>query len=337
MAYIRTIKKSDGTITGYRAEIVIKKNSVILARDSKVFSKQKLAKDWAMRREVELQENILYKKKDRFPISDVINAYLKDYPPEGRSKLFDLNQLLKTELAKRDVHTLTARVLINHIKERNKTVQPQTAASDLIWLKTVLQTMNATMGLELDLSYFDDARVVLRKEGLIASSAQRDRRPTKQELWKLSRYFHDHNKTMLHIMWFAIYSCRRQSEITNLLWDDINDTKHTVIVRDLKHPTIKNWQKKCKLPIGAYKIITRQPRISSRIFPMNSKTVSTYFTRACKLLMIKDLRFHDFRHEAVSRLFERGLSIVEVQHVSLHSNWETLKRYCNTDAGDLNI
>ncbi|CAB4202741.1 XerC Integrase [uncultured Caudovirales phage] len=336
MAYIRTIKKSDGSVS-YRAEIVIKKHGEILARDSQVYSKQKLAKDWAMRREVELQENILYKKKDRLPIADLITAYLKEYPPEGRSKLFDLQQLLKTEIAKRDVYTLTARVLINHIKERNKTVAPQTAQNDLIWLKTVLQTMNATRSLDLVLSYFDDARVVLRKEGLIASSTQRDRRPTKQELWMLSRYFNDHNRTMLHIMWFAIYSCRRQSEITALRWDDINEVKHTVIVRDLKHPTVKNWQKKCKLPNGAYKIIMRQPKVSSRIFPMNSKTVSTYFTRACKLLMIDDLRFHDLRHEAVSRLFERGLSIVDVQHVSLHSNWETLKRYCNTDAGDLDI
>jgi integrase len=336
MAYIRTLKKSDGSIR-YRAEIVIKKHGVILARDSKTFTKQKLAKDWAIRREVELQENALYKKKDRLPIADLLLAYLKDYPPEGRSKLFDLNQLIKTDLAKHDMYTLNARMLINHTKERNKTVQPQTAQNDLIWLKTVLQTMNATLGLELDLSYFDDARVVLRKEGLIASSTQRERRPTKKELWQLSRYFYDHNRDMLAVMWFAVYSCRRQSEITSLLWEDVNHAKHTVIVRDLKHPTLKNWHKKCKLPLSAYKIVMKQEKISPRIFPMNSKTVSAYFTRACKLLMIDDLRFHDLRHDGVSRLFERGLSIVEVQHVSLHSNWETLKRYCNTDAGDLDI
>lgn len=62
MAYIRTVKNKDGTVS-YRAEIVIKKEGIILSRDSKVFTKQKLAKDWAMRREVEMQENLLYKKK----------------------------------------------------------------------------------------------------------------------------------------------------------------------------------------------------------------------------------------------------------------------------------
>lgn len=336
MAYIRTIKKADGT-TNYRAEIVIKKDGVILSRDSKVFTKQKLAKDWAMRREVEMQESLLYKKKDRLPVADLINAYLKEFPPDGRTKLSDLKKLLDTEIAKRDVHYLTAKTLIEHVQERNKSVQPQTAANDLIWLKTVLQTMNGARTLGLDLTYFDDARLILRKEGLIARSQRRERRPTKQELWKLSRYFYDHNRTMLHIIWFAIYSCRRQSEITSLEWNDINHAKHTAIVRDLKHPTVKNWQKKCKLPQSAYKVILKQPKTQARIFPMNSKTVGKYFTDACKLLDIHDLHFHDLRHEGVSRLFERGLSIVEVQHVSLHSSWETLKRYCNTDAGDLDI
>ena len=336
MAYIRTIKRADGTVI-YRAEIVVKKDGILLARESKVFSRHKLAKDWAMRREVEMQSNSVYKTKDRLPIADLINAYLREYQPEGRTKFFDLKKLLEYEISKHDVHTLSARALIDHVKERNKTVAPQTAQNDVIWLKVVLQTMNATRALKLDLSYFDDARVVLRKEGLIANSTQRERRPTQQELWALSRYFNDHNRTMLHIMWFAIYSCRRQAEICALRWDDINHTRHTAIVRDLKHPTIKNWHKKCKLPQSAYKIIMRQPKVDERIFPMNSKTVGTYFTRACKLLDINDLHFHDLRHEGVSRLFTRGLGIVEVQHVSLHSNWATLKRYCNTDAGDLDI
>ena len=33
---------------------------------------------------------------------------------------------------------------------------------------------------------------------------------------------------------------------------------------------------------------------------------------------IKDLRFHDLRHEAVSRLFEMGLSVPEVAFIGGH-------------------
>ena len=46
-------------------------------------------------------------------------------------------------------------------------------------------------------------------------------------------------------------------------------------------------------------------------------------------LGIKDLRFHDLRHEATSRLFERGYQIHEVAQFTLHDSWNELKRYAN--------
>lgn len=73
----------------------------------------------------------------------------------------------------------------------------------------------------------------------------------------------------------------------------------------------------------------RQPQIpgEDRIFPFNSKSVGTAFTRARSKLGILDLCFHDLRHEATSRLFEQGHDIPEVAAVTLHSSWNELKRY----------
>jgi len=42
---------------------------------------------------------------------------------------------------------------------------------------------------------------------------------------------------------------------------------------------------------------------------------------------MKDFRFHDLRHEATSRLFERGYEIHEVEQFTLHSSWQQLVRY----------
>ena len=41
------------------------------------------------------------------------------------------------------------------------------------------------------------------------------------------------------------------------------------------------------------------------------------------------INFHDFRHEGISRLFEKGWSIQEVALVSGHQSWSSLKRYAN--------
>lgn len=49
--------------------------------------------------------------------------------------------------------------------------------------------------------------------------------------------------------------------------------------------------------------------------------------RACYLLGIEDLHFHDLRHEGVSRLFELGWTIPHAASVSGHRSWQSLKRY----------
>ena len=47
------------------------------------------------------------------------------------------------------------------------------------------------------------------------------------------------------------------------------------------------------------------------------------------MLDIHDLHFHDLRHEGCSRLAESGLSIPEIQQVSLHDSWSSLQIYVN--------
>lgn len=57
--------------------------------------------------------------------------------------------------------------------------------------------------------------------------------------------------------------------------------------------------------------------------------------RAVKSAGIEDLRFHDLRHEAVSRMFELGLNPMEVAAVSGHKTLQMLKRYTHLRAEDL--
>ncbi len=99
---------------------------------------------------------------------------------------------------------------------------------------------------------------------------------------------------------------------------------------DAKHPRAKIGNHRTFPLLGeAWDLVQRQPRIAgeNRIFPYNSKSVGTSFTRACSALGIEDLWFHDLRHEATSRLFEQGYDIPEVAAVTLHASWNELKRY----------
>jgi hypothetical protein len=64
----------------------------------------------------------------------------------------------------------------------------------------------------------------------------------------------------------------------------------------------------CDLPEPALRIVRTTPQTKDEIFPFNPDAITAAFTRACKLLSIDDLHFHDLRHDGASRLFEMGLN-----------------------------
>ena len=132
---------------------------------------------------------------------------------------------------------------------------------------------------------------------------------------------------MQKIVAFAIFSTRRQEEITLLRWDDLDEDR--ILVRDMKHPGDKKGNNVyCELTTEAVAIIKSMPRNEERkSSPTRPMPSAPRFTRACKILAINNLRFHDLRHEGISRLFEMGRTIPQVAAVSGHRSWISLKRY----------
>jgi hypothetical protein len=71
------------------------------------------------------------------------------------------------------------------------------------------------------------------------------------------------------------------------------------------------------------------------IFPIGVDSLEWYWRKACRLAGIPDLKFHDLRHEGVSRLFERGLTAEEVMQVSGHRTYAMLARYTHLRSAGL--
>lgn len=117
-----------------------------------------------------------------------------------------------------------------------------------------------------------------------------------------------------------------RKKITLLCWDDLEEDR--ILVRDMKHPGDKKGNNVHReLPPEALAIVKSMPREEERISPYSTDAISAAFTRACKILGIDDLRFHDLRHEGISRLFEIGRTIPQAAAVSGHRSWTSLKRY----------
>jgi len=47
------------------------------------------------------------------------------------------------------------------------------------------------------------------------------------------------------------------------------------------------------------------------------------------------MRFHDLRHEMSSRLFEKGLNVMEAASVTGHKTLSVLKRYTHLNPADI--
>jgi integrase len=75
--------------------------------------------------------------------------------------------------------------------------------------------------------------------------------------------------------------------------------------------------------------------VTSLPFPYTPNALKLACNRLKNKGNIKDLHFHDFRHEAVSRLFEKGLSVPEVALISGHKDIRMLFRYTHLKAEDI--
>ena len=71
------------------------------------------------------------------------------------------------------------------------------------------------------------------------------------------------------------------------------------------------------------------------VFDYKPRGLSGEFLKLCRRKGIDNLHFHDLRHEATSRLFEKGLNPVEVATITGHKDTRMLMRYTHLRAEDL--
>jgi integrase len=332
MGTIVSRKRKDGTI-GHTAQIRLKDGGKVIFTESQTFDRKPAAQAWLKKRETELAvPGALVKPTDPL-LKDVIDQYNKEKQKvHGKTKAQVLNTIKTAEIGELRCSEVTSQEIVRFVQAIE--AQPSTRGNYVSHLASVFSVAKPAWGYPLDKQAMEDARVVLDKLGLVGKSKQRTRRPTLDELDKLLTYFttvelkRPASLPMTRIIPFAIFSTRRQEEITRMEGKDLDKANLEIIVRDMKNPGEKIGNDVATtLTPEALQLIELRPQTDGRIWPYNSETVSASFTRACQFLGIDDLHFHDLRHDGISRLFEMGWSIPRVATVSGHRSWSSLKRY----------
>ncbi|NTF87467.1 site-specific integrase [Agrobacterium rhizogenes] len=337
MGTISERKRKNGT-KAYTAQIRIKRDGLTVHTEAQTFERKPAASAWLKKRETQLAEPgaIEKLKQSDYTLGQAIERYVEESTKAiGRTKAQVLEKI-KNEfsIAQKSCKDIRSDDIVILAKELSKDRKPQTVGNYISHLSSIFAIARPAWKMELDYSEMGSAQVVLKRLGIIAKSGTRDRRPTLDELNKIMEHYSDREKRqpkmmpMRRIIVFAIFSTRRQEEISRIAWPDYDAANKRVLVRDMKNPGEKVgndvW---CDIPPEAISIIDAMPRKAEEIFPYDAGSISASFTRACQLLEIEDLHFHDLRHEGISRLFELGWNIPHVATVSGHRSWNSLKRY----------
>lgn len=260
-------------------------------------------------------------------LGDILDSYAKKILPSKKSRKTVLSQIrvIKPLLGNYSLSKLSPALLSKFRDQRLESVDAQTVRKDLSLLHRVVVTAVKDWGISLPLG---NPVALVR---LPSQPNGRDRRLETGEEEKLLKALKD-TPTVRTIVELALETAMRRGEIAAMKWEHVNLKARTLLIPDTKTGTPRT----VPLSTKAIALLSNLPRnIKGVVFDVAPDSITQAFDRACTRAELEGLRFHDLRHEATSRLFEKGLNPMEVATITGHKDLRMLRRYTHLRAEDL--
>jgi integrase len=218
------------------------------------------------------------------------------------------------------------------VAPRKKGASPTTVRNDLALISHLFNTAIKEWGLAA-------LGNPVEKIPMPAAARARDRRLDREkdsdgpseETWLLAAC-DDGPHWLGQMVRLALATAMRQGELLALDWRNIDLERKVARLQDTKNGDRRD----VPLSSEAIKALNGLPGSrTGKVFSIGTMAVVHAFQRACKRTGIDDLRFHDLRHEATTRLFKKGLNPMEAAAVTGHKTLQMLKRYTHLRAEDL--
>ncbi len=265
-------------------------------------------------------------------LGQLLERYQREISPTKRGSVQEIQRLdvlRRHDLAYRTMIGLSQQDIASFRDERLQTVAPSTTVRELAILSHVLEVAIRDWGLPL-------AKNVVKLVRRPVIRNERSRRLTGDEEQRLldgcdggqTPYL----KTLLIL---AIETGMRRGELLGLRWSDISHNRRVITLAMTKNGSGREVPLSQRAFDALMDWKSRADVDQSTIFPMTAGALEQAWRRLLARSNVKELRFHDLRHEGVSRLFERGLNMIEVSSISGHKELRMLKRYTHLSADDL--
>ncbi len=250
----------------------------------------------------------------------LLEKYASEVSPSHKgagAEIYRLKSIARSWLGRIDVRYLNKHQFNQYRDDRLKNVSGGSVCAELSLMKRVLETAKRRWGVGIPYN------PILEIE-FPRGSNPRNRRLRRGELERLlTAASSQRNIYIAPIIEFAIETGMRRSEILNLRWVDIDLDNGFAFLFDTKN----GEDRTVPLTKTARDVLSKLPKQDERVFPISANCVRLAWERCRKKAGISDLRFHDLRHEAVSRFFEMGMSVPEVALISGHKDVRQLFRY----------
>jgi integrase len=266
---------------------------------------------------------------ERTTLADVLTRYRDEITPKKRSSVSErarIAGILRRQICHRTLTVLSTSDLSTYRDERLLEVAPATVIRELNTISHAIDTARRDWGVHL-----------------VQNPCKLVRRPSPPR-GRTRRLVGDEEQLLLAaadagrvdylrpLIILAIETGMRRGELLGLEW------RHIDLEARVAHlPLTKNGESR-DVPLSTRAVGTLralQTGKDGQVFAAAPNAVRLAWERLVRRAGLSDLHFHDLRHEAVSRLFERGLNVVEVSSISGHKELRMLGRYTHLRAVDL--
>ena len=300
----------------------------------KSFLTRKEAERWARQTEIQIESGAFQLQREEAAIPtmrEAIERYAAEITPKKRGSISEkirLNAMQRMEWTRISIAKVSSRQIAEYRDQRLKLVCGSTVRREMLLIRHIFEIARTEWKLPIDGNPVTD---VSRPP----SSPSRERRLNDDEFQKLFAALQCcRNADVIPAVRLAIATGMRRGELLSLNWGDINWQSFTALLK-----MTKNGSKRV-VPLSADAIailreIQKRSADLGRVFAISAIGLRLAWERAVRRAGIKDYRFHDMRHEAISRFFELGLSVPEVALISGHKTAAMLFRYTHLRAEDV--
>lgn len=314
---------------------------------ARVFNTKAEAEAWAAIIESEMGRGVFVSQKEaeNTTLSKALDRYEREVTvkKKGHQEKNLIKRWKAHPLAKRFLATIQGKDIAEYRDVRLNEVSPNTVRLDLALLSHLFTIAVKEWGMSGLVNPVMQTRKPKLPQG-------RDRRLLPGEEEKILSACEDYGGDLPHLVLFALETGMRRGELASMTWDNVNLKKRTVIL-----PETKNGEKRIvPLSTEAIRILSSlSRRINGEVWGMEPDSITQAFIRAVSRAraahekecaekgtkpapsFLTELNFHDLRHEATSRFFEKGFNPMEVSAITGHKTLQMLKRYTHLKAEDL--